>query len=601
MKPYDRSQPLISIHMPKCGGNSLGLLLGALFGENLRYHYPDEKAGSLPQKHRAGPGSCIHGHFDNTRGMGVSDYYPGVGQFITFLRDPFDLKVSLYFYLKMLRKNHAAWFNGMPVDPAETDVNAFLRNRIDAESDYPTFRDFLPGDITPDNYEDVLSRHFVYIGIMEDAPMSAGVLAHRLGCVPIRMGRQNAGIRDEVVSEDIREAFILGHALDYAIYRYALKHYRDPGLPGRYMRSTAFLQQNPLEPRCGLCRHYRICSEQGRIPDCDRGLGFSRDLAAERRFPGKWFKEVCRQWRGSGRNGEMPDRFSHLERLADEGGTLRPWIAWPLGAPPVHRLDFTWPDSERAASFWPPALPPALGEGEPTRWLAEEMRLCRYDGVRSVSVGLPLDPKAGFRFILDLAPETAGEKEELLACLGLSSAFKAIGHRAASLCRLEICHGARGILWVDLHVRLAKIYLTGKEGGPLGKTPWMRDLTRRLILQGRRRLRLPCLVYSMTREGRPPDNTPRPPDALHLPLLENGIDWDFLHEGFRAADGPLDLSVYHRLRYHLNVVERALTMSLNSGKNPKEQALCLHYQVWSPKAASGTDTQEERAMGEKNL
>lgn len=602
MKPYDNTRPLISIHMPKCGGNSVGLLLGDLFGGRLLTHYPDEKTGELPRQHRAGPGTCIHGHFDNTRGMGAGDYYPEADQFITFLRDPFDLKVSLYFYLKRLWKSKTAWFNGRPMARPAADVNTFLRSRIDAASDYPTFRDFLPGNISLDNYRDVLDRLFVYIGITEDAPMSAGVLARRLGHVPVRMGRQNTSPRDETISPDIREAFVRGHALDYAIYGFALDHYRDRRLPGQYMRSPDFLQRDSLEPRCRLCTHYRICSERGRIPDCDRGRGFVRNRRAEARFPGKWFQEVRGQWQRTRRHtdptvpvrltGRLTDRLAEQERLVaalrsswdpSAGLTVRPWIRWTGDGPRVARLDLGWPDPEQARSHWH-RLAPLLTFPDGNQWLDQEMALSRHEGVRAVSVGLDLNPEAGsgFRFILEMVPDTAGEKKQVLSRLGLSAAFNALGLRPESLLRMEICHGARGITRVHLHVRMAGIPLAGQAFSFIGETPLLQSLARRLAGQGRHRLRDPELVYALGREQGRPGNPIRPPHALSLPLVENGIDWDWLHAWFREDDTLRDLTFYHRLRYYCHVVERVLVVPL-AGK-----ALGLQYQVWSPEEEPGT-------------
>jgi hypothetical protein len=44
--------------------------------------------------------STNSGHFNRQRGFGVEHDYPGVGQFVTLLRDPYDAAISAYHYLR---------------------------------------------------------------------------------------------------------------------------------------------------------------------------------------------------------------------------------------------------------------------------------------------------------------------------------------------------------------------------------------------------------------------------------------------------------------------------------------------------------------------
>ena len=100
MKNYNRNETLISIHIPKTGGTSLRKILRKWFGEKLFLHYFNEKDCSMPVKYEFASGICIHGHFNSRRGFGINDYYPQATQFITFLRDPFDILISRFFYEK---------------------------------------------------------------------------------------------------------------------------------------------------------------------------------------------------------------------------------------------------------------------------------------------------------------------------------------------------------------------------------------------------------------------------------------------------------------------------------------------------------------------
>lgn len=98
MQVYDRSQALISLHIPKTAGSSLREALQGWFGDRLTLHYRGVQ-GEPPEKANLGPGACVHGHFNRLRGIGALAYYPTASQFIVFLREPFDRFVSQWRYL----------------------------------------------------------------------------------------------------------------------------------------------------------------------------------------------------------------------------------------------------------------------------------------------------------------------------------------------------------------------------------------------------------------------------------------------------------------------------------------------------------------------
>jgi hypothetical protein len=52
MRDYDPNKPLISIHVPKCGGRSLLMVLKKWFKRNMFLHYIDPK-GRKPKRHYA--------------------------------------------------------------------------------------------------------------------------------------------------------------------------------------------------------------------------------------------------------------------------------------------------------------------------------------------------------------------------------------------------------------------------------------------------------------------------------------------------------------------------------------------------------------------
>lgn len=228
MIPYNKNEPLFSLHIPKCGGQSFRRVLRTWFGKNLYFHYFDEKQDKHPGKHNLKDASgrhwekntCVHGHFNASRGAGVYDYYPEAGQFITFMRDPFELQVSHYFYVKRLGDN--AYDKGKSIKHSpSTDVVKFLK-----KSRSYLLKSF-PFELTMDNFKELLDKHFVYIGIIENFQTSVSILARKLDFPTCGVEVLNVSKRDEEVPGDAREEFISRHPLEYAIYDFALKHYKN--------------------------------------------------------------------------------------------------------------------------------------------------------------------------------------------------------------------------------------------------------------------------------------------------------------------------------------------------------------------------------------
>src|SRR5262249_55070595 len=154
--PYNANKPLISIHVPKCGGTSFMALLGKWFGTSLYQHYFDEELNAMPRKHELRSGICIHGHFNRRRKTGVLDYYPVADQFITIVRDPFEMAVARYFYAKGLGDNR--FRNGQPARPLQarfSDVGAYLQR----ERGERYLLNFFPYEVTLDNYEEMFEQY----------------------------------------------------------------------------------------------------------------------------------------------------------------------------------------------------------------------------------------------------------------------------------------------------------------------------------------------------------------------------------------------------------------------------------------------------------
>lgn len=229
MREYDRSQPLIVIHVPKAGGTTSQKIFQNWFGEGFLTHYFNEQTGSLPTKydlfgmHTHEKPILLHGHFNRLRKFGVEDYYPEVKQFITILRDPFELTVSHYFYV---RKNASNWKDQsrVPIIP----LKEYLLNTK------PNMLNHFPREMNLTNYKEIIEEYFIAIGITEylDESMKRISAKLKLSYDSEWLGHHNVTERDQEVSNELRDISIENNQLEFAVYDYALeKHTQQGPLP----------------------------------------------------------------------------------------------------------------------------------------------------------------------------------------------------------------------------------------------------------------------------------------------------------------------------------------------------------------------------------
>jgi hypothetical protein len=219
MIAYDAEKPLISLHVPKCAGQSFRRVLEQWYGTRLFLHYYQQHC-DYPPKHDLKPGICIHGHFNRTRGFGVREYYPEAGQFITVLRDPLQAAISNYFFWKT-KAREKQMQRGI-IKPGDEhdyrDIDDFFSKRPKC-----AMLDFMPCELTPANFREILETKFVWIGLVETLQESVAGLAGRLGFAPLPLERINASARDEELSPVRRDRFNRDNELEFAIYHYARK------------------------------------------------------------------------------------------------------------------------------------------------------------------------------------------------------------------------------------------------------------------------------------------------------------------------------------------------------------------------------------------
>ena len=230
MKKYDKDKPLISIHIPKCAGRSFEKVLEIWFARKLYKHYYNDEINKKPKRYslmkffnpsKFKKGICIHGHFSMIKGIGTRDYYPTVDQFITIFRDPFETKVSHYFYCKRLGDSKFISGKKLVMKDQYTDINDYFQKN---KGSY--ILNYMPYDINMGNYKDIIDKYFVYIGIAEDLQTSINILADKLGFPSVKVDQLNKSIKDEEVSEKVREDYINDNDLEYEIYNYVKANYK---------------------------------------------------------------------------------------------------------------------------------------------------------------------------------------------------------------------------------------------------------------------------------------------------------------------------------------------------------------------------------------
>lgn len=219
MRPYDPRQPLISLHIPKCAGQSMRQILAGWFGPKFFVHYYQQYQ-ALPAKIELAPGICIHGHFNQARGFGLREYYPEARQLITVWRDPLAAAISNYFFWK--RKSRAMQLARGEYRPGDDRDYRSLDDYFWKQG-YSRLLDFMPAGLTAGNYREILESRFIAAGLVESFSDFIRQLAGILGREPVPPVCLNQSPVDEELSPDLREQFLETHRLEYQIYDYIKK------------------------------------------------------------------------------------------------------------------------------------------------------------------------------------------------------------------------------------------------------------------------------------------------------------------------------------------------------------------------------------------
>lgn len=255
LKTYDPSEPVIFIHVPKCAGTSFIRLLRRWYADAYRHPHQDETQDILIPKvqvrlpdGRFDPSiKVIHAHWDHGREYGLPYYCPEVTQYFSIVRDPFDMIVSMYFFVKGKCERNEFRYRGELQDlrTAYPTVDHYL------DADQGWVRNHLPIDLTIDNMAQYVAEHFVYLGRFEQMETCIDQLAFVLGQKKQILPRHNVSKYDEPIPEHRRAEIHERYPVMKRLYDYAALTWNVPNFDERKILPPL---AEPRKAKAGLFR-----------------------------------------------------------------------------------------------------------------------------------------------------------------------------------------------------------------------------------------------------------------------------------------------------------------------------------------------------------
>ncbi len=184
---------LVSVHVPKCGGSSLGVALGRVYGKSL-LHDTGDRPGDPASPMNANPEDffqqaqvvlpallagkrAVHGHFHPRKYRSVQCSFR-----TAVIREPVARLISHYFY-----------WQTMPPEPHSLHQD-FLRQRPSLEefAQVPFLRHFY----THVFFGGMKLADFDYIGTLENMPAAVAAIGRGIGH-PLELVKENQGANPE--------------------------------------------------------------------------------------------------------------------------------------------------------------------------------------------------------------------------------------------------------------------------------------------------------------------------------------------------------------------------------------------------------------------
>ncbi len=221
-------QAIIFLHIPKTAGTTLYHLIERQYkpGEYYIINRPHEELlylQSLPPEHKTGI-RLLAGHIS----FGVHEILPQPATYFTFLRQPHDLVISYFYYLRSAVSHpysHLAKSMSLP---------EFIENRLDLNmsnmqtrmlAGRPSYGDYY--ECTPDDLETAkenLRQSFTVVGLTEQFDETLLLLQRAFGWQNLYYARMNVTRKKpsaDHLPSDVMQAISQANQLDEALYQFA--------------------------------------------------------------------------------------------------------------------------------------------------------------------------------------------------------------------------------------------------------------------------------------------------------------------------------------------------------------------------------------------
>lgn len=211
MQAYHSNDPIVFIHVPKCGGTSTRTVFEYWFHKNLFLHY--KQFNNLPCTNIS-DFQCFYGHFNSKFSFGVKDYYPEVTQYIALFRNPIQKHLSVYTTaLKRLKQGKPAGIKDSDMRFLNSVDDFFINVKSNLLNPFPF-------EFTPINYEKIINDNFIHILLTERLEVGVYICSLKLKKPFICPPKLNIGNQAPLPSEKALEIFKENNYLEFLIYNY---------------------------------------------------------------------------------------------------------------------------------------------------------------------------------------------------------------------------------------------------------------------------------------------------------------------------------------------------------------------------------------------
>jgi len=210
----DNNDIYVFHHIPKTAGSTFNAFLRSNFMvfKDYRLGWSNNIPKPLNIKN-FNENVCISGHFNFNKNYTVQKRYNDqlikynkTFKIITFLREPLELRISLYNYL---RKNDQ-------IDE-KTEINdfIFIENNFLANALNCNYS----------NYKEIICTYF-FIGFVDEFEDSLDKLAKHLNVKYNKIAKKNVSKTKFKISNELKDSFYKSNKLDYKLYNFAKERFR---------------------------------------------------------------------------------------------------------------------------------------------------------------------------------------------------------------------------------------------------------------------------------------------------------------------------------------------------------------------------------------